>query len=183
MDNNQDRRQSSKLKEPDLNSPVAAAEDMSHLRSQLSSQLTDTRNYSQEPVISKEQEQSLIRYNHITYLLYVLSYFTAGLLWIVPIIMNYVSRRQANNTWLATHFDWQIKTFWYSIIIGAIGIIIVFFGLGGLGLGVFSESSNMTIGSTAMVIVGGLISLFAFIWHIYRIVKGWIALSDKRPVQ
>ena len=104
-------------------------------------------------------------------------------MWIVPIIMNYVNRRQADNTWLATHFDWQIKTFWYSIFIGVIGIVIVFFGLGGLGLGVFSESSNMTIGSTAMVIIGGLIALFAFIWHIYRIVKGWIALSDKRPVQ
>nr|WP_296403939.1 hypothetical protein [Psychrobacter sp.] len=133
--------------------------------------------------MSKEQEASLVRYNHITYLLYVLSYFTAGLLWIVPIIMNYARRKQAENTWLATHFDWQIKTFWYSIVFGIIGTVLAVIGLGGLGIGVFSASSNMSLGSTALVVTGGIIFLFAFIWHIYRIVKGWIALSDNRPVQ
>ncbi|HAO59299.1 MAG TPA: hypothetical protein DCQ89_02680, partial [Psychrobacter sp.] len=56
-------------------------------------------------------------------------------------------------------------------------------GLGGLGLGVFSDSSNVALGSTGLAALGGLIFLFSFIWQIYRIVKGWIALTDKRPVQ
>ena len=58
--------------------------------------------------MSDDKRRSLTTYNHITYLLYVLSYFTAGLLWIVPIFMNYAKRRDADGTWLATHFDWQI---------------------------------------------------------------------------
>ncbi|UNK06204.1 hypothetical protein MN210_06320 [Psychrobacter raelei] len=133
-------------------------------------------------ILSHEQQESLIRYNHITYLLYALSFFTAGLMWIVPIVMNYARRQQADGTWLATHFDWQIKTFWYSIILGILGIIIGVIGLGGLGIGVFADSSNVALGSTALTVVGGIIFLFSIIWHIYRIVKGWIALSDKRPI-
>ncbi|PNK61961.1 hypothetical protein A6J60_013020 [Psychrobacter sp. FDAARGOS_221] len=125
---------------------------------------------------------NLVKYNHISYLLYVLSIFTAGLLWIVPIIMNYARRREADNTWLATHFDWQIKTFWYSIIFVAAGIIIGLIGLGGLGIGVFSESSGMALGSVLLTIIGGGIFVFANFWHIYRIVRGWIALTDHRPV-
>ena len=51
--------------------------------------------------MNNKQSRSLVTYNHITYLLYVLSYFTAGLLWIVPIFMNYAKRRDADGTWLA----------------------------------------------------------------------------------
>ena len=58
--------------------------------------------------------QSQINYNHITYALALFSYFTAGLTWIIPIVMNYLKRDEARNTWLYSHFDWQIKTFWYG---------------------------------------------------------------------
>ena len=179
MDNNRDTHQTSKLQQPDLKIPVSGKDNAY----QLHSQLIKTELSHPQSVISKSQEESLTRYNHITYLLYVLSYFTAGLLWIVPIIMNYARRGEAEYTWLSTHFDWQIKTFWYSIIFGAIGIVMAVIGLGGLGLGVFAESSNVALGSTGLAALGGLVFLFAFIWHIYRIVKGWIALTDKRPVQ
>ena len=37
--------------------------------------------------MSNDKRRSLTIYNHITYFLYVISYFTAGLLWIVPIVM------------------------------------------------------------------------------------------------
>ena len=132
--------------------------------------------------MSDNKRRSLITYNHITYLLYVLSYFTAGLLWIVPIFMNYAKRRDADNTWLATHFDWQIKTFWYSIVLFAIGVLIVAFALGGFGVSMFAETNNIAIGSVLLAILGFVIMGFTFIWHLYRIVRGWIALADGRPV-
>ena len=132
--------------------------------------------------MSDNKRRSLITYNHITYLLYVLSYFTAGLLWIVPIFMNYAKRRDADGTWLATHFDWQIKTFWYSIVLFAIGVLIVAFALGGFGVSMFAETNNIAIGSVLLAILGFVIMGFTFIWHLYRIVRGWIALADGRPV-
>ncbi|WP_201565360.1 hypothetical protein [Psychrobacter sp. CMS30] len=132
--------------------------------------------------MSDNKRRSLITYNHITYLLYVLSYFTAGLLWIVPIFMNYAKRRDADNTWLATHFDWQIKTFWYSIVFFVIGVLIITFALGGFGVSMFADSNNIAIGSVLLASLGFIIMGFTFIWHLYRIVRGWIALADGRPV-
>ena len=133
-------------------------------------------------VMSERKKRSLVTYNHITYLLYILSYFTAGLLWIVPIVMNYAKRHDADNTWLATHFDWQIKTFWYSIVSFAIGAIIIIFALSGLGVSVLADSGNLAIGSILLTGFGLMIVVFTFIWHLYRIVRGWIALTDNRPV-
>ena len=128
------------------------------------------------------KQRSLITYNHVTYLLYVLSYFTAGLLWIVPIVMNYTKRHDADNSWLATHFDWQIKTFWYSIFFFAISVIMLVVAVGGLGVSVLAESGNGAIGSILLTGLGLIIMAFTVIWHLYRIVRGWIALTDNRPV-
>jgi uncharacterized membrane protein len=96
--------------------------------------------------------------------------------------MNYAKRHDADGTWLATHFDWQIKTFWYSIIWFVIGLIITLVAVGGLGISVLAESNNLAIGSGLFTGLGILIILFTVIWHVYRIARGWIALSDKRPV-
>ena len=132
--------------------------------------------------MSDNKRRSLITYNHITYLLYVLSYFTAGLLWIVPIFMNYAKRRDADGTWLATHFDWQIKTFWYSIVWFIVGIGIITFALGSFGVSIMADSGNIAVGSVLLASIGFIIMGVAFIWHLYRIVRGWIALADGRPV-
>ena len=131
---------------------------------------------------NNNQRSSLVTYNHITYLLYVLSYFTAGLLWIVPIFMNYAKRREADGTWLATHFDWQIKTFWYSIVWFVVGVGIITFALGSFGVSMMADSSNIAVGSVLLASLGFIIMGVTFIWHLYRIVRGWIALADGRPV-
>ncbi len=135
-----------------------------------------------DSVLNDRETRPLVVYNHITYLLYILSYFTAGLLWVVPIVMNYAKRHEVDGTWLATHFDWQIKTFWYSIVLFAIGIILIVFALGGVGISLMAGSDNIAIGSFLTAGLGVLILLFTFIWHLYRIVRGWVALADNRPV-
>ena len=131
---------------------------------------------------NNNQRSSLVTYNHITYLLYVLSYFTAGLLWIVPIFMNYAKRREADGTWLATHFDWQIKTFWYSIVWFVVGVGIITFALGSFGVSMMADSGNIAVGSVLLASIGFIIMGVTFIWHLYRIVRSWIALADGRPV-
>lgn len=136
----------------------------------------------QQQTLSAAQQRSLVTYNHLTYLLYIVSYLSAGLLWIVPIIMNYAKRHDADATWLASHFDWQIKTFWYSIVLFAIGATMLIVALGGLGVSVMVNSDNLVIGSVLLSGLGVLIILFTVIWHLYRIIRGWIALTDNRPI-
>lgn len=132
--------------------------------------------------MTDDKQRELITYNHVTYLLYVVSYFTAGLLWIVPIVMNYAKRNDAERTWLASHFDWQIKTFWYSIVFFVIGGMLLVFALGGLGVSILVDNSNSVWLLFLLTGLGGMIIFFTVIWHLYRIIRGWIALTGNRPV-
>lgn len=84
--------------------------------------------------------------------------FLVGITFIVGLIINYVKRSDVKGTIAESHFTWQIRTFWYSVLWSVIGII------------------------TAFVAVGYIILLTNFIWVIYRIVKGWTRLSDTKPM-
>lgn len=128
-------------------------------------------------------ERRLVLYNHITYGLYIISFFTAGLLFVVPIILNYLFRPGARGTWLESHFSWQIHTFWFSIIIALIGGFFILLSFGGYGFAFFAELAHKLVGiSTLLLFLGIGIVVFAIAWHLYRIVRGWIALADRRSV-
>jgi uncharacterized membrane protein len=81
-----------------------------------------------------------------------------GLTWIVAVIINYVKRDDVRGTWIESHFDWQIKTFWISLLGWIVGV------------------------ATAFILIGWLILLAVTVWSIYRVVKGWLALNDGKPL-
>ncbi|MCL4690009.1 MAG: hypothetical protein KJ007_15710 [Burkholderiales bacterium] len=93
----------------------------------------------------------------LIYLLYALS-LVLGVTALVAIVMNYVKRDDVQGTWLESHFRWQIRTFWFSLLWGALGVI------------------------TFLLIVGWFILIADLLWFIYRIVKGWIRLNDGKPM-
>jgi uncharacterized membrane protein len=93
----------------------------------------------------------------LVYLLQGLAFFV-GITYLIAIIINYVKRDDAKGTWLESHFKWQIRTFWFSILWFAIGTL------------------------TLMLYVGGMILLINLIWVIYRIIKGWLRLNDRKPM-
>jgi uncharacterized membrane protein len=93
----------------------------------------------------------------IIYFLYAASIF-AGITAIVAIIINYLKRDEVAGTWLESHFRWQIRTFWFSVLWCAIGWITIIVGIGFIIWGV------------------------AAIWAIYRIVKGMLNFYDSKPM-
>jgi uncharacterized membrane protein len=84
--------------------------------------------------------------------------FVVGLTWIVAIVINYVKKDDVAGTWLESHFRWQIRTFWFGLLWGVIGCITVF------------------------VLIGFAVLFADAVWIIYRIVKGWLNLSENRPL-
>ena len=105
-----------------------------------------------------EQLASLKTLTMVVYGLQVLSVFV-GFTAIVGVIINYVKRDEAMGTLYESHFDWQIRTFWWGLAWSVLGFILLFaFGL------------------------GLLIWFVAGIWAIYRVVKGFIKLNDNQPV-
>lgn len=135
---------------------------------------------------SSQSEDGLIIINHVTYALYLLSFFTAGLTWLVAIIINYVKRSDAQGTWLQSHFDWQINTFWYGIIMAIIATILIFAGLptGFAALATEDPMSSFSLLSLSglLITAGGLLWFFVICWHLYRIIRGWLALTSRRVV-
>lgn len=141
-----------------------------------------SQQYAMQSAPPQPNESSLITYNHITYALYAFSFFTAGLTWIIPLVMNYIKRDESRETWLYSHFDWQIKTFWYGIFFAIIAFFLLFFGFGGFFIGALTNSSGAMSGSVLVGSVGVLLAVGVTLWHLYRIGRGWIALTNRRPI-
>jgi len=108
-----------------------------------------------------ENTQQDLANKNITQIIYGLYAATLilGVTHIVAVVINYVKRDDVRGTWLESHFTWQIRTFWWSLLYGVIGFILLF----ALGLGV-------------------LILIPAGIWFIYRVVKGWLRLNEGKPM-
>ena len=104
-----------------------------------------------------EQLASLKTLATVIYALYALSLFS-GITAIVAIVLNYIKLDDTRGTWLESHFRWQIRTFWWSV---------VWFVLGAL---------------TWIILVGWVVLGVAGVWFIYRIAKGWLNLNDGKPM-
>jgi len=94
----------------------------------------------------------------------VVGAFLTGWPSIIAVILNYVKRSDARGTWLESHFRWQIRTFWFGLF--WISLCVVFI-IATLGIGIL-------VAWLPMSLVG--------LWFIYRIIRGWLALSDRRPL-
>src|SRR5687768_17530945 len=94
----------------------------------------------------------------------VVGAFLLGWPSIIAVIMNYVKRSEAQGTWLESHFRWQIRTFWFGLLWVALCVLFI---VGTLGIGLIIAWLPLTVVS---------------LWFIYRIVRGWMALKDRRPM-
>ena len=46
----------------------------------------------------------------------VVTAFLTGWPSIIAVILNYVKRSEVQGTYLASHFTWQIRTFWFALL-------------------------------------------------------------------
>ncbi|WP_120430794.1 DUF4870 family protein [Acinetobacter baylyi] len=127
--------------------------------------------------LPSEQIQSNKTLTLVLYILYIAAIFSAGLLAIVALIINYVKRNDVQGTWLASHFTWQIRTFWWYLIWNVIAFVPFFF------LFFTGDNDNLFAGialsaSTFCVVVIGL----AWVWIVYRAIRGLIALNDNKAM-
>ncbi|MFW1678215.1 DUF4870 family protein [Pontibacter sp. JAM-7] len=88
-------------------------------------------------------------------LIYILNLVSLvfGVTALVAVVMAYVYRKEADS-WLATHYRFQIRTFWIGALYGVAGLLLT------------------------PVLIGFLLLLLATLWWIIRAVKG-LSLLDK----
>jgi uncharacterized membrane protein len=81
---------------------------------------------------------------------------------IIAVVINYVQRSEVKGSWLETHWRWQLRTFWFAVL--------WFFVAGALAITVIG------------LIIAWPVFIAAGIWVLYRVIRGWMALGQRRPV-
>jgi uncharacterized membrane protein len=128
-------------------------------------------------VVDARPSASLVSWTQVIYALHAVSLLT-GILgaasvvgafligWpsIIAVVLSYIKRGDARGTWLESHYRWQIRTFWFGLLWAALSLAFVVMTLG--------------IGIIVVWIPLGLLT----VWFIYRVVRGWVALSSHRPM-
>jgi uncharacterized membrane protein len=125
------------------------------------------------PAVTVEPPPSLITLTQVIYGLHAVSLvigivtaatvvaaFLTGWPSIIAVILNYVKRSDVRGTWLDSHFSWQIRTFWFALLWLAIG------------------------GVLFLTVIGIPVAIVLWfgtgIWVLYRIIRGWLALSSQK---
>jgi uncharacterized membrane protein len=118
---------------------------------------------------------ALVNVAHLVYALHALSLvigittaativgaFVFGMPSIIAVVINYLKKEEARGTFLESHFRWQIRTFWFSLLWCLVAMIL-FITIVGIPLAI-------------------IVLFSAGIWAIYRIARGWLALRDRKPL-
>jgi len=90
------------------------------------------------------------------YILYGVGLVT-GLAFVVGVVIAHLKRDEAP-PWLRTHFTFQIRTFWISLLWGVVGVL------------------------TTWLLVGFLFLAWSFVFVLVRTVKGFLRLNNGLPI-
>ena len=104
--------------------------------------------------------EDLRRLKNITMVIYVLQAvsFLFIFTFVIAVMINYIKQDDVRGTWLASHFRWQIRTFWFSLPWFLLGVLTYVFIIGWIIIGVVS------------------------LWVIYRLLKGGLNLYDGKSM-
>ena len=92
----------------------------------------------------------------IIYILYLIG-IAVGITAIVGVVMAYVNKDTAPE-WLKSHYHFQIRTFWISLLYGIVSAILCF------------------------ILIGFVLMFVVLIWWIVRCVKGLKAIEQRQPI-
>lgn len=119
-------------------------------------------------VLSGETEASLRTVGHISYALHAIVAVGAVLpgaqgsvlLLLVAVVLDLYKRGDAQGSWQESHFRWRIRSVVFSAIAYAV-----------------------TAPLWLLLIAPGWIAWCVIsLWFLYRVLRGWLALNDRRPM-
>ena len=121
-----------------------------------------------EVVLSPQQESSLMTVGHISYLLHTVVALGAVLpgmqgsvvLLLVAFVLDLVKKGEAQGTWQESHFSWRIRSVVWAAILYAV-------------------TAPLWI---LLIAPGWLAWAVVSIWFLYRIVRGWMTLNNRKSM-
>ena len=68
------------------------------------------------PGMQNRPHEGLRTLTHILYGLHTLSWFSAGLFSVIAMIVNYIQRPDLPDDFFRSHFRWQARSFWFTLL-------------------------------------------------------------------
>ncbi|WP_122900530.1 hypothetical protein [Acinetobacter sp. B51(2017)] len=127
-------------------------------------------NYS----IDKDPNRTL---TFVLYVLYIVAIFSAGILALVALLINYLKLDAVKGSIFESHFRFQIRTFWWYLIwtvLAFVPFIFVFFT--GQDPALFA---GVTLGASAFCVA---VLALSWLWIVYRAIKGIMRLNDNLAI-
>ncbi len=94
----------------------------------------------------------------VAYILHALGAFTGGITAIAGVIVNHLKVNDNDSSFVRSHHRWLLRTFWFGLLWALVASILAFIG------------------------IGFLIYFAVAIWYIYRIVRGFLSYSERKPM-
>jgi len=126
-----------------------------------------------------EPDHGLVTYTQLIYALHACAVLTGifttssiagrflfGFPSVLAIILNYARRAEARGTWLESHFEWQMHTFWYALLWIGVSLLI---------------GAPLTLIVIGVYVVAAGFSLVG-LWVAYRVARGWLSLRERRSM-
>ena len=117
---------------------------------------------------TSKRDDSLRTIGHISYALHAIVAVGAVLpgaqpgivLLLVAFILDLVKKDDARGTWQESHFKWRIRSVLWAGVLYVVTIPLWFL----------------------LVLPGWIAWALISIWFLYRVIRGWLALNDRRPM-
>ena len=94
--------------------------------------------------------------------MFVVTAFVTGWPSIIAVVLNYAKRSATAGTWLESHYRWQIRTFWWAVLWGAVAVLF------------WATMVGVVIAVPLLLLLGA--------WVVYRLARGWLALLHEKPL-
>ena len=88
-------------------------------------------------------------------------YGASVLIWpvaIAGVVFAHYKKPHVAGTYVESHLEWLIRTFWLTLVFGVIGVVL------------------------ALLVIGFLILFVVGVWFVFRIVKGFVVFNDGQPL-
>jgi len=112
------------------------------------------------PAESSADRNNLTLLTHVMYGLHTASWFSAGVFSVIAMILNYVKRDDLPDEFFRSHFRWQARSFWFTLLwlVVASPLWLLF----------------MLPGVVAYTLIG--------FWYLYRFIRGWWSFAESRAM-
>jgi uncharacterized membrane protein len=105
----------------------------------------------------------------------------------VGLVMAYIKQGDVQGTFLASHYRWLVRTFWWwtgLFVLSLAGIIATVLPAA-IDMGRAMRASDMMTLPWSMLggaVAGGIVIALVWFWVVYRLIRGTLRLADGRPV-